>query len=353
MQLDYSGMLIRAAVPHLVWFVPALVAVAALKALLPRLSGWIGERRVSAKLKRLFPAVRHDLILPDGRGGLTQLDHLALTPGGLLVVETKTYSGIILGQGNESTWTQVIGRRRHSFQNPLRQNYAHARALEALAPDIPIEGRVVFAGTAQFPKGMPEGVCHVSELASELASLRHGEVSAPLREAWGRVLAAARTDRAARKEHLRGLQARHGAVRSTWVPMLLFAVSALWLSGLWLDHRPVIHRPGAKTTAATPTQDLVTAALAPLLRDAGAPSVRAPVGAPQAPSGTAQGATPALSRAGPTKPPERTAAIEWAAPGNVGSDDNGCALATAAVLIDNTAEKRRARGRACASTGTR
>ena len=135
---------------------------------MPRLSGWIGERRVSAKLKRLFPAVRHDLILPDGRGGLTQLDHLALTPAGLLVVETKTYSGIILGQANESTWTQVIGRRRHSFHNPLRQNYAHVRALEALVPDIPIEGQVVFAGSARFPKGLPEGVCRPSELADEL-----------------------------------------------------------------------------------------------------------------------------------------------------------------------------------------
>jgi Nuclease-related domain len=188
MPLDYSGMLIRAAVPHLVWFVPALVALAALKALLPRLSGWIGERRVSAKLERLFPAVRHDLILPDGRGGLTQLDHLALTPGGLLVVETKTYSGVILGQANESTWTQVIGRRRHSFQNPLRQNYAHVRALETLAPDIPIEGRVVFAGRARFPKGLPEGVCRPADLAVELATLRQGQVTPALSRAWDREL---------------------------------------------------------------------------------------------------------------------------------------------------------------------
>lgn len=82
-------------------------------------------------------------------------DHLALTPAGLLVVETKTYSGIILGQPNESTWTQAIGRQRHRFQNPLRQNFAHVRVIEALVPDIPVEGRVVFASHAQFPKGLP------------------------------------------------------------------------------------------------------------------------------------------------------------------------------------------------------
>jgi len=34
------------------------------------------------------------LILPDGRDGLTQIDHLALMSNGLLVVETKN-SGVV------------------------------------------------------------------------------------------------------------------------------------------------------------------------------------------------------------------------------------------------------------------
>ena len=34
------------------------------------------------------------LVLRDGRGGLTQIDHLALTTDGLLVVETKNYGHI-------------------------------------------------------------------------------------------------------------------------------------------------------------------------------------------------------------------------------------------------------------------
>ncbi len=57
MLLDYTALVQNALVPHLTWLLPALVAMSAFKALLPRLSGWIGERRVSAKLKRLFPAV--------------------------------------------------------------------------------------------------------------------------------------------------------------------------------------------------------------------------------------------------------------------------------------------------------
>ena len=240
MHLDFSALLLAAVVPHLIGFLPALVAAASLKALLPRLSGWAGEARVGAKLKRLFPQVRHDLILPDGRGGLTQIDHPALTPAGLLVVETETYSGSILGRSNESTWTQAIRRQRHGFQNPLRQNYAHVRALEALAPQAPVIGHVVLAGNARIPKGMPEGVCHASDLARALAPFRQGEVSPSLRGAWDRVLEASRTDGATRKAHLRGLQACHGHVRSAWVPAVALGLSVLWLIGFWSHHRPTI-----------------------------------------------------------------------------------------------------------------
>jgi hypothetical protein len=105
-----------------------------------------------------------DLIVPDGRGGLTQVDHLALTAAALLVVETKNYGGLILGQARDRTWTQCIGRQRHKLQNPLRQNYSHIKAVQALAPGVPVSGLVVFTNRAQFPKGQPSGVVMLSDL---------------------------------------------------------------------------------------------------------------------------------------------------------------------------------------------
>jgi len=82
-----------AAVRPLVWLLPVVLAVLALKRLIPRMRGAAGEARIGRTLGQLFPAVRHDVILPDGRGGWTQIDHLALTPAGLLVVESKNYRG--------------------------------------------------------------------------------------------------------------------------------------------------------------------------------------------------------------------------------------------------------------------
>jgi hypothetical protein len=119
------------------------------------LAGRRGEAAVSAALRHRFQYVADDVILPDGRGGLTQIDHLALIPTGLLVVETKNYSGLILGRASEPTWTKVVGRQRIAFQNPLRQNFAHLAAVRALAPGLPIHGRVVFLDQAGFPKGPP------------------------------------------------------------------------------------------------------------------------------------------------------------------------------------------------------
>ncbi|TVQ86228.1 MAG: NERD domain-containing protein [Chromatiaceae bacterium] len=142
----------------LLWMLPLLLWAALLGWLRPRLIGAAGEKAVSRVLRRMFVETLDDVILPDGRGGLTQIDHLALTPAGLLVVETKNYGGSIFGQTDEPTWTQAIGGQRNRFQNPLRQNFGHIAAVKFHAPGVPVLGRVVFTNRARFPKGMPEGV---------------------------------------------------------------------------------------------------------------------------------------------------------------------------------------------------
>jgi restriction system protein len=272
----------------------------------PRFSGWIGEKAVSARLNRLFPAVCNDLILPDGYGGFTQIDYLALTPRRLLVVETKTYRGMILACANEPTWPQVIGRERHSFQNPLRQNDAQVRALEAVVLGIRVECRVVFAGNARSPKGMPASVCHASTLADEVSPLRQGEVSAQLCAAWDRVIAIDRTDRAAHQEHLRGLQTRHGGVRRIWVPVALLAGSVLWLSVSMDIHGTATHRLAG--SAAAPTENDGRAVLVD--RHSPRPS---PVSSVPEPDPKNRDTLRAVNR--PTQsPPERIAMIEWAPP---------------------------------------
>jgi hypothetical protein len=151
------------------WILPLLIGFGGLRLwLAPKLGGMRGERLVRREFETLTAAVLQDIVLPDGRGCLTQIDHVALTGAGLLVVETKNYSGQIFGTEREPRWTQKLGRTTHSFQNPLRQNYLHVSALQALQLGAPVLGLVVFTNAAQFPKGLPEGASQLRYLRDDL-----------------------------------------------------------------------------------------------------------------------------------------------------------------------------------------
>jgi restriction system protein len=222
--------IINVVVHWALWLLPVLFALTALKLLFSaRLKGAAGERAVGKLLNRLGTAALHDIILPDGQGGLTQIDHLVLTSAGLLVVETKNYAGQVLGQPRDKKWTQRLGRQSFTFQNPLRQNYLHTQALQALTPGVPIQGRVVFTDAARFPKGIPEGVSTLSTLKTDLKTwLRERADAAELQGAWAKIQAAARTDRETRKAHLAAIHAKHGRDWRQPIAWGLLAISGIW-----------------------------------------------------------------------------------------------------------------------------
>jgi len=61
----------------------------------------------------------------------TEVDVIALSNHGIYVFEMKNYSGYIYGSEKDQYWTQVLNKySKHKFYNPLRQNYAHIKAIE-------------------------------------------------------------------------------------------------------------------------------------------------------------------------------------------------------------------------------
>lgn len=132
---------------------------------LPVWIGRSGERFVSRKLHKLDPAhyrILNDLMLPSkGNSSATQIDHAVVSNYGIFCIETKAYKGWIFGNANQEYWTQVIYRYKERFYNPLRQNFAHAKAIENLlgpqrlkAPIIslvafPNAGKLKISGTDQ------------------------------------------------------------------------------------------------------------------------------------------------------------------------------------------------------------
>ena len=144
----------------------------------PERKGARGERRVHNALSSVLAEpeyrVLSDLILPT-TGGTTQLDHLVLSRYGIFVIETKNMSGWIFGGADQAKWTQVqkSGKRR-SFQNPLRQNFAHVKAVQAIL-DIDqkvLHNFVVFTGSAEPKTDMPENVAWGLHALGKLIGVR-------------------------------------------------------------------------------------------------------------------------------------------------------------------------------------
>lgn len=182
--------------------------------LVPGRIGGVGERTVRRTLARLsYPAV-HDLVLPDRRG-VTQVDHVARGPFGLVVIETKTLSGAVSGALTDATWQQRVGRRRFSVRNPVRQNFRHVRAVQALVEGlgVPVHGLVVAAGAASFADALTPAVVPVAALGRALGGLgQRGPRPARIEEAWGRILEARQASKGLRAAHRAEIEGRRGPV---------------------------------------------------------------------------------------------------------------------------------------------
>eukprot|EP01041_Mallomonas_annulata_P016364 gene16364-34193_t len=145
------------------WLIPLMLMVSILRT--PWAKGHMGEWFVRFMLRlRLdkavyFPLHNVTLATPDGS---TQIDHVIVSRFGIFAIETKNMQGWIFGSERQAEWTQKIYKRTFKFQNPLRQNYKHTKALEAMlqVPPDSIHSVIVFVGGSSFKTEMPASVTY-------------------------------------------------------------------------------------------------------------------------------------------------------------------------------------------------
>ncbi len=180
----------------LVLIIIFVFAVVALYLRSPTVKGARGERKVHGVLaKRLEDEgyfVIHDITLSIG-ADTTQIDHIVVSRFGIFVIETKNYRGWIFGDQRSKQWTQVIYGKKTRFQNPLRQNYKHTKAVESFlgVPSSRVHSVVVFVGDSKFKTLMPPNVTTLSGLIPfmrtktdrVLSERRVGALANQLREA--------------------------------------------------------------------------------------------------------------------------------------------------------------------------
>lgn len=114
------------------------------------------------------------------KDGTTQIDHILLTQNGILVIETKHYSGWLFANENQKLWTQILYKVRHKFQNPLLQNKGHVLATQKLLDFMQkeqIQGLVIFTGDATFKTNIPKGVVLLNEVEQYVDNIRFGDIA--------------------------------------------------------------------------------------------------------------------------------------------------------------------------------
>ena len=151
--------------------------------------------------------------------GTVQIDHVIVSRFGVFVIEAKNYQGWIFGSEKQAEWTQALrGGRKFKFQNPLRQNYRHIKALSEFLrlPEEKFHSLVMFWGESEFKTPMPENVMSKgyvtyikgktkillaeSEVEQILEALQTGRLPTGLIKGWE-----------TRRVHLDSLQERHGS----------------------------------------------------------------------------------------------------------------------------------------------
>jgi restriction system protein len=163
---------------------------------------------LDAKVYRRFHNVT--LMTEDGS---TQIDHVFVSRFGVFVVETKNMSGWIFGNADQPMWTQTIYRNSYRFQNPLRQNYKHTRAIESalkLSREQVISV-VVFVGGSTFKTPMPPNVTYGSGSIRYIQSHQQLLFSDAQVDALCTAISAGRLKPGFKtsREHVRNLKRRH------------------------------------------------------------------------------------------------------------------------------------------------
>lgn len=160
-----SGKNILEAFPltQILWTFIALLALLILlgRIFQNKIVGHIGERHTANIIRTMSRGIVFHDIYVDGSHGVQQIDLLAITRKGIIVVEKKTWIGLIVGSAYDKQWKVYVnrGKQKYTMKNPHHQNFGH---VQALCENLPkwkdkILGLVIFGNNAKLGDNIPGG----------------------------------------------------------------------------------------------------------------------------------------------------------------------------------------------------
>jgi hypothetical protein len=143
--------------------------------------------------------------------GTTQIDHIVVSVYGIFVIETKNYKGWITGNEYADQWTKNMYGKKYRFRNPLKQNYAHVKALVATL-DIPEDKFipiVVFSINSDIKVKTSKPVVYTGQLGRTIKS--YSDIKFTEHELDGivtKIRLANVTNKDAKKEHVNQIRTK-------------------------------------------------------------------------------------------------------------------------------------------------
>ncbi|MCW7553009.1 NERD domain-containing protein [Endozoicomonas gorgoniicola] len=219
--IDFTQIIMNV-IPTFWYIIPLLILVRLFKS--PWFKGILGEATVNLAIKIKLDKRKYYLIknitLPT-EDGSTQIDHILVSENGIFVIETKNMNGWIFGSEKQKQWTQKIFKHTSKFQNPLHQNYKHAKTLASCLAisDSKIFSVIVFVGNSEFKTEMPENVTYAGGLIRYIKSRNEIIFSTTEKEALikkiesGRLKPSPKTNRE-HVQHVREIKAKKESEKS-------------------------------------------------------------------------------------------------------------------------------------------
>ena len=94
--------------------------------------------------------------VPKANGETVEVDVILLCASGIVVFESKNYSGWIFGTESQKMWTQTFPNgHKEKFYNPIMQNQSHIRELRRIFPELDgnvFQSIIVFGEHCQLKK---------------------------------------------------------------------------------------------------------------------------------------------------------------------------------------------------------
>jgi hypothetical protein len=174
------------------WAYPVAGGVVLLALLIWAVLVW-RERRRWQQMDETISSIAYDMLknvlISNGMDEQIHVHYLLLTERGLLVIDLLERPGAIFGGDQMIEWTSIGKKRRYTFPNPQHALYDRLAAVKLLAPNTPVEGRIVFTKRSEFPKGKSKNVLRVDELTTHyiVADRSRANINAAFADVWQRI----------------------------------------------------------------------------------------------------------------------------------------------------------------------